>query len=153
MRPSAAVLNGRLGDIEVDILLDSGSTVSLVQSSILPRTLGVNQLKPGDLQLVSATGEPMPVVGQANVVVQVGQLSVEHPLVVVDLLISPVILGMDFPQQHGLVLDFASSPISVTTRHTPPNSHRQQKTYSPLWKMSKEPRPRSVQSMVSLAAS
>ena len=92
VRPSAAVLKGRLGDIEVDILLDPGSTVSLVRSSILPRTLGVNQLKPGDLQLVSAAGEPMPVVGQANMVVQVGQLSVEHPLVVVDSLISPVIL-------------------------------------------------------------
>ena len=116
----------------MDILLDSGSTVSLVRNSILPRTLGVKQLKPGDLQLVSAAGEPMPVVGQANVVVQVGQLSVEHPLVVVDSLISPVILGMDFLQQHGLVLDFASSPISVTTRHTPPNSHGQLQDIQPI---------------------
>ena len=132
VRPSAVVLKGRLGDIEVDILLDSGSTVSLVRSSILPRTLGVNQLKPGDLQLVSAAGEPMPVVGQANVVVQVGQLSVEHPLVVVDSLINPVILGMDFLQQHGLVLDFACSPISVTTRHTPPNSHGQLQDIQPI---------------------
>ena len=55
----------------------------------------------------------MPVVGQANVVVQIGQLSVEHPLVVVRSLITPVILGMDFLQQHGLVLDFASLPIGV----------------------------------------
>ena len=132
VQPSAAVLKGRLGHIKVDILLDSGSTVSLVRNSILPRTLGVKLLKPGDLQLVSAAGEPMPVVGQANVVVQVGQLSVEHPLVVVDSLISPVILGMDFLQQHGLVLDFASSPISVTTRHTPPKSHGQLQDIQPI---------------------
>ena len=64
--------------------------------------------------------------------VQVGQLSVEHPLVVVDSLISPVILGMDFLQQHDLVLDFASSPISVTTRHTPPNSHGQLQDIQPI---------------------
>ena len=71
VRLSTAVLKGRLGDTKVDILLDCGSTVSLVQNSILPRTLGVKQLKPGDLQLamVSAAGDPMPVVGQANVVV------------------------------------------------------------------------------------
>ena len=43
VHPSAAVLKGRLGDIEVDILLDSGSTVSLVRNSILP---SVKQLKP-----------------------------------------------------------------------------------------------------------
>ena len=113
----------------------------------------MKQLKPGDLQLVCAAGEPMPVVGQANVVVQVGQLSVEHPLVVLDSLISPVILGMDFLQQHGLVLDFASSPISVTTRHTPPNSHDQLQDIQPIVEDVQKPRPRSVQSMVNLAAS
>ena len=111
VRSSAAVLKETLGDIEVKILLDSSATISLVRNSIRPRTLGVKQL-------VSAAGERMLVVGQANVVVQVGKLSVEHPLVVVDSLISPVILGMDFLQQYGLVLNFASSPISVTTRHT-----------------------------------
>ena len=62
----------------MDILLDSGSTISLVQNSVLTRASGVKQLKPGDLQLVSATGEHMPVVGQGNVLVQIQQLSMEH---------------------------------------------------------------------------
>ena len=62
----------------MDILLDSGSTISLVQNSVLTRASGVKQLKPGDLQLVFAAGEHMPVVGQANVVVQIQQLSMEH---------------------------------------------------------------------------
>ena len=39
---------------------------------------------------------------------------------------------MYFLQQHGLVLDFASSPISVTTRHTPPNSHGQLQDIQPI---------------------
>ena len=45
---STVVLKGRMGGTEMDILLDSGSTISLVLNSILPRTLGVKQLKPGD---------------------------------------------------------------------------------------------------------
>ena len=73
VRPSTAVLKGRLGDTEVDILLDCSSTVSLVQKSTLPITLGVKQLNTEDLQLVSAVGKPMPVMGQPNVLVQVGQ--------------------------------------------------------------------------------
>ena len=56
VHPSAVVLKGRL-DEEVDILLDSGSTISLVHNSIMPRTLGVKQLNPGDLQLVSSAGK------------------------------------------------------------------------------------------------
>ena len=122
VQPSAAVIKGRIGDKEVEILLDSGSTISLVQDSILADRLGVKPLKPKELQLVSAAGEPIPVVGQAKVVVQVGQLRVEHSLVVVRSLITPVILGMDFLQQHGLILDFTSTPIGVTSFHSPPNS-------------------------------
>lgn len=63
---------------------------------MLTSTVGVKQLKPGDVQLVSAAGEPMPVVTHVKALVQVGQLRVEHPSFVARLLIIPVILGMDF---------------------------------------------------------
>ncbi|KAL5517044.1 hypothetical protein EMCRGX_G002511 [Ephydatia muelleri] len=38
----------------------------------------------------------------------------EQSLIVVEQLISQVILGVDFLQQQGLVLDFTTSPVSVT---------------------------------------
>ena len=42
-----------------------------------------------------------------------GNLTVYHPLVVVQSLIVPVILGMDFLQQHGLTLDFTTTPVTI----------------------------------------
>ena len=71
--------------------------------------------------------------------VQVGQLSVEHPLV--------VILGIDFLQQHVLVLDFASMLISVTTRHIQPNNYGQLQDIQPIVEDVQKPRSRSVQSI------
>ena len=38
----------------------------------------------------------------------------EHSFIVVEQLISQVILGVDFLQQQGLVLDFTTLPVSVT---------------------------------------
>ena len=38
----------------------------------------------------------------------------KHSFIVVKQLISQVILGVDFLQQQGLILDFTSSPMSVT---------------------------------------
>ena len=48
-----------------------------------------------------------------SVPVRLGQVNVVHPFVVVKSLIAGVILGIDFLQQHRLVLDFAYSPIKV----------------------------------------
>ena len=34
--------------------------------------------------------------------------------VVVNILITPAILGMDFLQQHNIVIDFASTPVKIS---------------------------------------
>ena len=62
-----------------------------------------NQGAPNGLKLVSAAGEPISVVGKVVAPIQVGNLQV-HNFVIVHSLITPVILGMDFLQKHGIVL-------------------------------------------------
>ena len=64
IRSSAAVVKGELGQVAVDMMLDSGSSVSLVQRDILDKSQGFRQIAPQEFQLVSAAGERIPVVGQ-----------------------------------------------------------------------------------------
>ena len=116
IRPSAAVIKGELGTVAVDMMLDSGSSVSLVRNDIVDKSQGVRQITPREFHLVSAAGERTPVVGHVSVPVQVCALGVEHPFVVMDSLIAPVILGMNFLEGHGIILDFASSPVQVLPR-------------------------------------
>ena len=54
------------------------------------------------------------VLGCATFAVHVSPVHVDHCLVVVRSLITPVILGIDFMQKHGIVLDFATNPIRIT---------------------------------------
>lgn len=49
------------------------------------------------------------------------ELQTTHPLVVVQSLIVPAILGLDFLQKHGVVLDFASTPIKISSQACEPS--------------------------------
>ena len=72
--------------------------------------------------VVSATGDPITVLGCDRFTIHVGPVHVDHPLVVVRSLIAPVILGIDFMQDHGIALDFATNPIRITQHPVPDHS-------------------------------
>ena len=109
VRSSAAITKGFLDNKEVDMMLDSGSSISLVQESVAIAFSRPIEAVPSGLKLVSAAGDTISVLGCITLPVCLGKLHVKHPLVVVRSLIAPVILGVDFLQKHGLTLDFTST--------------------------------------------
>ena len=57
------------------------------------------------VRLIMASGEPLPVVGCVKAPIRIDQLAVSHQFLVVERLVTPVILGVDFLQQHNLILN------------------------------------------------
>ena len=111
VRSQGAIVKGRLGSKTTEIMMDSGSSISLVIESLVKDLRhDQNNALPQNIQLVSAA---TPVIGNITASIQVGNLTVYHPLVVVQSLIISVILGMDFLQQHGLTLDFTTTPVTI----------------------------------------
>ena len=107
VRSQATTVKGELSGKAVDVMLDSGSSVSLVQSSTLTGmkdVVGVQCAR--SLRLVTASGDQLPILRHIRTHVKLGEYNVMHDFVVVDSLVTPVILGIDFLQQNGLVLDF-----------------------------------------------
>ena len=49
-----------------------------------------------------------------DVPIQQRDVKVDHSFVLVQSLITPVTLGIDFMQKHGLVLDFTTTPITIS---------------------------------------
>ena len=119
VRSNTPIVRGQLGSVDMDMRLDSGSSVSLVRKGVLSEVSGVCATASRELRLVTAAGEPIPVLGYVSEPVEVGQVGVEHPFMVVKSLIAGVIIGIDFLRQHELVLDFAFSPIKVLSRNQP----------------------------------
>ena len=52
------------------------------------------------LQLVTASGERLPVLGHIKVSIKLGELELLHEFVVVETLVAPIILGVDFMKMH-----------------------------------------------------
>ena len=64
------------------------------------------------IQLGTASGDhsdQLPVLQHIKASVQLGELNVLHEFVVVKTLVAPVILGIDFLQGNGLMLDYTKS--------------------------------------------
>ena len=109
VRSSAAFTRGLLGHKEVDMMVDSGSSLSLIQESIAAAYSKRMKAPPEGLELVSAEGKRIPVLGHITLFLSLEKLQVTHNFVVVQSLIAPVILGVDFLQKYGLILDFTSN--------------------------------------------
>ena len=99
IRTDGFAINGVLENKVVKLMIDSGSSISLVRVCL---TSGhkLSTAPPG-LQLVSAAGQPISILGQVTMSIQLGNVKADHPFIVVQSLITLVILGIDFIQKHG----------------------------------------------------
>ena len=114
IRTEAATVKGVFGEMETAMMLDSGSSISLIQKDVLSHASGVTRVRPmPELQLKTASGEQLPVQDFVCTQVQLDQLKVKYNFIVVDRLVVPVILGVDFLQKNRLALDFTTKPVMV----------------------------------------
>ena len=99
----------------MEMMIDTGSAVSLVMKQEMD-TLKQDKLfnvPVPKLRLVTASREPMLITGCIQAPVRISQLEITHQFLVLRLA-TPVILGVDFLQQQNLVLNFASSPMTIS---------------------------------------
>jgi len=84
VKSQATMVEGELGYVTVDFMLDSGSAVSLVQCDVLLKmknVLQVSEIKP--LRLVTASGDQLPILQHIKTSVQLGEFNIVHDFVVV----------------------------------------------------------------------
>ena len=115
IKPHAASVVGKVGGVSTEIMLDSGSSVSLLSQETAIQLTGVKQQPLPQVQLQTASGKSLPIKDYVIVDVQLDMMSTSicHNFLIVISLIAPVILGTDFFQQHGLILDFTKPTIHI----------------------------------------
>ena len=127
IKKHATVIVGEVGSIDTEIMLDSGSSVSLIRRELLPCIQNAIKLPvPSQPQLVTASGEPLLVVDHVKAKVKIKELQIVHDFLVVDSLVVPVILGIKFLQENRLVLDFSCTPVGVRVSEAQPEENDQQ---------------------------
>ena len=120
IKSHAAGIVGKVGGISTEIMLDSGSSVSLLSQDTAVQLTGATSQPLPHIQLQTASGEALPIMDYVSVDVQLNKMktSVCHNFIIVSSLIAPVILGIDFFQQHHLILDFTLNLRSKARQHS-----------------------------------
>ena len=106
---------GSIGQHNLEIMMDSGSSISLLAQAYVEQMINIREKPLPKVLLRTASGIPLPIVKYvtASVVIQNMQRMLQQDFFVVSDLIVPGILGLDFLQQHGLVLDFSNNVVQV----------------------------------------
>lgn len=94
IKSKVAATMGTIGGLDTEIMLDSGSSVSLVRKDIVYKAHGIDSISP-DHPPITASGDQLPFVEYIRAPVSLGEFQLVHKFVVVENLMSPVILGVD----------------------------------------------------------
>ena len=101
---------GKLNNCDTQILLDSGASCSVMQAD---HTLLADLVKSDTITLINADGSKLTPLGTITAKLDLGIITVDHTLVVVEHLSTPVILGCDFLTTHGVILDFKANTFHI----------------------------------------
>ena len=110
MTDKVTIVNGKLEGNDVRIMLDSGSSVLLIDKDYLPKQCILSGQMP---QLQTADGHKLAVMGTVKAQLQLEQFSTNHEFLVTNRLITPVILGINVLSKHKARLDYSTDPVSI----------------------------------------
>ena len=111
---SATWTSGLVEGCKTDMLLDTGSVVTILRADIWNEFKCVTD--PCELQnvsrsVVTADGSSLELFGQVTLSVEIGELVKLHPILVVKNLTQECILGADFFVAHGCVIDYSTKTL------------------------------------------
>ena len=105
----------RMGQVSLDFLVDSGSAatvISAVTFEEIARQQGFT-INPSKCCLTTASGEKLVMHGEAEVELEIGCDRFRHRLIVADIANSVGILGTDFMQKYGCMLDLGQGTLQI----------------------------------------
>ena len=88
-------VRGKVNGIELGIVIDTGSATTIISQSLLSK-LGTPPMSHSQYQVVSATGDPLLVLGTIDVYIEVGTVAVTHLVIVCSNITYECIVGADF---------------------------------------------------------
>ena len=120
VKTHASSIVGKVGGINSEILLDSGSSVSLLSQALVQKLPATESRPLPQVLLQTASGDTMSIIDCVSAVIWLPGMEqdIVHTFIVVKDLIAPAIVGVDFFQQHKLTVDFSKGTIQIFSTPT-----------------------------------
>ena len=108
------LVSGSLDDIPVTILIDTGSSISLLDEHLYYSLSSIPLLQPIQFSVSGADDRPLIVLGTATLSIAIDNNTFPVQLVVTRNILFPVVVGIDFPQTHNGIICFPNNQLYVT---------------------------------------
>ena len=110
---SGVFVKARIEGKEMDVLLDTGAGVNVVDSSTMELLRPPDEVKEFRGELRSVDGQPVTTEGITRLNLQLGPLKEQEEFVVVPHCEPSVILGLNFVKKHRMIFDFGKDELSI----------------------------------------
>ncbi len=120
---SAVTVEGIVEERPTRMLVDTGSAVTIVRESVWREATSElrrqHPLSPVARPVVAANGQSLELCGQTFVLLRVGNLCVQHPVLAVKDITQQCLLGADFLERFGCVIDLRNRLLMAGGRSVP----------------------------------
>ncbi|KRY56407.1 hypothetical protein T03_5992 [Trichinella britovi] len=119
LQPTLVIILGVVGGISCSLTIDTGAMVSIIEESMVADASDV-QIHPNVNLRVRGLGKSpsadLDVIGTAMITVELSEISVKHPALVVRGLGHSCLLENDFLIEHGVKVDFSNQTVHIRNR-------------------------------------
>lgn len=110
---SAVYVLGQVGGQQVEMLVDTGSAVTLVHQRLMNKVHEKVELHKVSGPVVSANGQPLDIRGTCDMHIRLQGVDVIHPVLVAGDVTQDCLLGMDFLDKHECKINFADKTLHI----------------------------------------
>jgi len=118
---TALSVTGRIEQRETQMLVDTGSAVTIVREDAWREAVVHlhRPLDPSTCPVVAANGEQLELCGKCEVTLRVGGIQTNYPVLVARNVTQECLLGSDFLQKFGCIIDLQSHSLSAGGKEIP----------------------------------
>ena len=104
--------SAEIDGVQVDCLVDTGATLTVISSQIWKMIQDKCILSPFSREIISATGDAMKVLGQAEITLKFGKAYCPVRVIVAEIDLD-VVLGLDIMKNHEISIDVINNAIVI----------------------------------------
>ncbi|KRY64642.1 Retrovirus-related Pol polyprotein from transposon [Trichinella pseudospiralis] len=112
-KPSSIFVQANVAGTDSQLLLDTGAAVTLISEDLFNSLSPKRELQPVYVRLLSASGNPLDVLGTCRLPIRFAAQSFAHTLFVTRNLAFPGLLGADFLLSNGCVINLDDNVLRV----------------------------------------
>jgi predicted aspartyl protease len=113
--PTTTQIQVTINNEKVVAIVDSGAAGTLISKTVW-QTMNTELLNPKrNKKWINASGDTMKCIGKTIITIKFGEYTIQHKCVVIDGLQSKMLIGTDFLQKHGCIIDYTKGKIKIGT--------------------------------------